>query len=229
MLRKIRLAAIAVSITALFAMAANAQATTGTVNLSGTISKFVEISSGGGVTLAGNSGGGITTDGTLGNTLAVVINLGELGPSNTATFVKATVPVRLRSNAAYTLAAVSTVTSSGVTTNKIGAADFGFGIANVSRTGIGVAAGTDVAGTTGDPTLGGAVNATTGRFEFAAGNSNLAAFATSTTALNGPMIMNAVPRANTNGLNANAIFAVKPQFYENGTTTASMTLTITAP
>ena len=63
---------------AAFAMAASAQSTTGTVTLSGTVSKYVEIASGGAVTLAGNSGGGVTTDGTSGNTLAVVINMGEL-------------------------------------------------------------------------------------------------------------------------------------------------------
>jgi hypothetical protein len=228
MFKKITMAALAVSLTALFAVAANAQ-TTGTVNLSGTISKFVEIQSGGGVTLTGNVGGGVTTDGTLGSALAVVVNMGELGPSNLATFVKASVPIRLRSNAAYSLAAISTVTSTGSTSNKIGAADFGFGLAPAARSGVGVAAGTDVNGTTGDPTLAGAVNALSGRWEFATGNSNLALFTASTTALSGPMIMNAVPRANTNGLNANAIFAVKPQFYENGTTTASMTLTVTAP
>jgi len=41
--------------------------------------------------------------------------------------------------------------------------------------------------------------------------------------------MNAVPRSNANALTANAIFAVKPQFYENGTVTATTTLTVTAP
>jgi hypothetical protein len=47
--------------------------------------------------------------------------------------------------------------------------------------------------------------------------------------LSGSFIMNAVPRSNTNGLTVPAMFAVKPQFYENGSTTASVTFTITAP
>jgi hypothetical protein len=95
------------------------QSTTGTVSMSATVSKFVEINSGGAVTLTGNSGGGVTTDGTVNNPLAVSINLGELGPTNTNNFVTATVPLKLRSNAGYVLSMTATVTSSGTTTNRI--------------------------------------------------------------------------------------------------------------
>lgn len=220
-------------ITALVVVAASAQNTTGTVTMSGTVSKYVELNSGGAVTLTGNSGGGgVTTDGTVNTLLAVVVNLGELGPSNTNSFVTANVPLKMRSNAAYVLSMSSTVTSTGTTSNKIGAADIGFGLGAVSRTGVGVnTTGTDTNSTSGNPTLAanGAVNATTGRFEFTTVRSNLGAFASSTTALNGSFIMNAVPRSNANGLTVPAIFAVKPQFYEIGTTTAVATFTITAP
>ena len=207
------------------------QSTTGTVSMSATVSKFVEINSGGSVTLAGNSGGGVTTDGVANSPLAVSINLGELGPSNTNSFVTASVPLKLRSNAAYVLSMNATVTSSGTSTSKIGAADVGFGLGTVSRTGLGVNAGSDTNATSGDPTLGanGSVNGTTGRYEFTAVRSNLSAFSSSTTALSGPIIMNAVPRSNANGLTVPAMFAVKPQFFENGTTTISVTFTVTAP
>ncbi len=228
----IKIAAFAAIVTATFVIAADAQTTTGTVNMSATVSKFVEINSGGAVTLAGNSGGGVTTDGTTNNPLAVVVNLGELGPSNTSSFVTANVPLKLRSNAAYVMSMIATVTSSGSTSNKIGAADVGFGLGSVSRTGVGVnTTGTDTNATSGDPTLvaNGAVNATTGRYEFTATRSNLSAFSSSTTALNGSYIMNAVPRSNTQGLTVPAMFAVKPQFYENGTTTVAVTFTVTAP
>ena len=214
------------------AVAANAQTTTGTVSMSATVSKFVEINSGGAVTLSGNSGGGITTNGTLNNPLAVVINLGELGPSNTNSFVTANVPLKIRSNAPYFMSMIATVSSTGSTANKIGAADIGFGLGAVSRTGVGVnTSGIDTNSTSGDPTLpaNGAVNATSGRFEFTATRSNLSAFTSSTTALNGAFIMNAVPRSNANGLTVPAIFAVKPQFYENGSTTVNVTFTVTAP
>lgn len=232
MFNKIRIAAFAATVAAVFTVSANAQTTTGTVSMSGTVSKFVEINSGGAVTLSGNSGGGVTTDGTLNSPLAVVINLGELGPSNTNGFVTANVPLKLRSNAAYVLSMAATVTSSGSTANKIGAADVGFGFGSISRSGVGVnTSGTDTDATSGDPTLvaNGGVNATTGRYEFTATRSNLSAFSSSTTALSGPFIMNAVPRSNANGLTVPAIFAVKPQFFENGSTTVAVTFTVTAP
>ena len=232
MFKSIKIAAIAACFTAFFAIAADAQTTTGTVSMSATVSKFVEINSGGAVTLSGNSGGGVTTDGTLNSPLAVVINLGEVGPSNTNSFVTANVPLKLRSNAAYVMSTIATVTSTGSTANKITSADVGFGLGTVTRSGTGVnTAGADTNSTAGDPTLAanGSVNATSGRYEFTAVRSNLSAFASSTTALNGAFIMNAVPRTNTNGLTVPAIFAIKPQFYENGTTTVSVTFTVTAP
>ncbi|MEJ7615932.1 MAG: hypothetical protein WKF30_02905 [Pyrinomonadaceae bacterium] len=211
---------------------ASAQSTTGTVTMSATVSKFVELNSGGAITLSGNSGGGVTTDGTVNNPLAAVVNLGELGPSNTNSFVTANVPLKIRSNAAYVLSVNATVTSTGTTTNKISAVDVGFGLGVVTRTGTGVnTTGTDTNATSGDPTLvaNGSINATSGRYEFTATRSNLSAFSTSTTALNGTYIMNAVPRSNGNGLTVPAIFAVKPQFFENGSTTVSVTFTVTAP
>ncbi len=208
------------------------QTTTGTVNMSATVSKFVEINSGGAVTLSGNSGGGITTNGTLNNPLAVVVNLGELGPSNTSSFVTASVPLKIRSNAAYVLSMAATVTSSGTTANRITSADIGFGLGTIARSGVGVnTTGTDTNATSGDPTLvtNGSVNGTTGRYNFTATRSNLSAFASSTTALSGAFIMNAVPRSNANGLTVPAIFAVKPQFFEPGSTTATVTFTVSAP
>ena len=214
------------------AVTCSAQSTSGTVSLSATVSKFVEINSGGAVTLTGNSGGGVTTDGVVNTPLAVAINLGELGPSNTNSFVSAQVPLKLRSNAGYVLSMSATVTSSGTTTNRIGAADVGFGLGTITRSGTGVnTTGTDTNATSGDPTLAanGSVNATSGRYEFTAVRSNLSAFSSATTALSGSFIMNAVPRSNGNGLTVPAFFAVKPQFFENGTTTISVTFTVTAP
>jgi hypothetical protein len=162
----------------------------------------------------------------------VSINLGELGPTNTNNFVMATVPLKLRSNAGYVLSMTATVTSSGSTSNRIGAADVGFGLGTVMRSGTGVnGTGTDTNATSGDPTMAanGSVNATSGRYEFTAVRSNLNAFSSATTALNGSFIMNAVPRSNGNGLTVPAFFAIKPQFFENGTTTTSVTFTVTAP
>jgi hypothetical protein len=230
--KRIARAILTAALCVLFSSFGFAQQTTGSVTMSATVSKFVEINSGGAVTLSGNSGGGVTTDGTANNPLAAVVNLGELGPSNTNSFVTATVPLKIRSNAAYVLSMNATVSGSGTTSNKITASDVGFGLGAVSRTGTGInTSGTDTNATAGDPTLpaNGSVNATSGRYEFTAAKSNLSAFSSATTALNGSYIMNAVPRSNTNGLTVPAIFAVKPQFYENGTTTVSVTFTVSAP
>lgn len=211
---------------------ASAQTTSGTVTVNGTVSKFVELTSGGAASVAGNSGGAVTTNGTLNNPLAVVVNLGELGPSNDSSFVTATVPLKLRSNAPYVLSMSATVNSSGSTAQKIGAGDIGFGLGAVTRSGLGVYThGVDTNATSGDPTLAanGAVNATSGRFEFTAAKADLAYFSTSASVLSGDRIMNAVPLSNTNGLTVPAIFAVKPQFFEAGTTTATVTFTVAAP
>ncbi|HLM00800.1 MAG TPA: hypothetical protein VK400_07070 [Pyrinomonadaceae bacterium] len=223
---------IAAFITLAAADAAFAQQTTGTVTMSATVSKFIELNSGGAVTMNGNSGGGVSTDGTTNSPLAVSVNLGELGPANTNSFVTATVPLKIRSNAAYVLSMTATVTSTGTTANKISASDIGFGLGTVTRAGTGVnTSGTDTNATSGDPTLGanGSVNATTGRYEFTAARSNLSAFSSATTALSGAYVMNAVPRSNTNGLTVPAIFAIKPQFFEEGSTTISTTFTVSAP
>src|ERR1051326_8442597 len=214
------------------AVTCSAQSTTGTISMSATVSKFVEINSGGAVTLTGNSGGGVTTDGVVNSPLAVSINLGELGPTNTNSFVSAQVPLKLRSNASYVLSMSATVTSSGSTSNKIGAADVGFGLGTITRSGTGVnTGGSDTNATSGDPTLpaNGSINGASGRYEFTAVRSNLSAFSSATTALSGPFIMNAVPRSNANGLTVPAYFAIKPQFFENGTTSISVTFTVTAP
>ena len=226
----------ATGITLLLALAVVAAAqtnTSGTVSMSGTVSKFVELNSGGAVTLTGNSGGGVTTDGVADNALAVVVNLGELGPANTNSFVKASVPLKIRSNTNYVLSMSATVTSSATSASRITASDIGFGLGSFARSSaVGVhTTGVDTDNTSGDPTnaANGAVNATSGRFEYTAARSHLGAFSSSTTVLSGPRVLNAVPRDNTNGLTVPAVFSVKPQFYEEGTLTAVATFTIAAP
>jgi hypothetical protein len=240
MLNSIKRVAQIISLALLLAMTAavaSAQINTGgTVNMSGTVSKFVELNSGGAVTLTGNSGGGVSADGVDGQLLNVNIGLGELGPSNASSFVKASVPLKLRSNTNYVLSMSAVVNSPGSSSSKITAADIGFGLGTFNRpssgaTSIGVASGSDTDNTAGDPTAVsvGAVNASTGRYEYTAVRSNLGAFSSSTTVAFGPRILNAVPRTNLNGMTVPAIFAVKPQFYEDGITTVTASFTIAAP
>src|SRR5678816_2923136 len=176
------------------AVMASAQ-TTGSVTMNATVSNFVELTSGGAVTLTGNSGGSIITDGTANSPLAVVVNLGELGPSNTNSFVKLSVPVRLRSNVAYQLNMVSTVAGAGATAFSLKDTDVGFGLTPAARP-ANLAAGVDTNATPGDPTVGGSTDAN-GRWVFAGANSTLGAYAVSGAVLNGPRINKAVA-ANSN-------------------------------
>lgn len=224
------------------AVLANAQtADSGSVSLQGTVSGYVEVRAGGAATLANNSGGGITNNKAKGDRLnnptTMVIDFGEVGPSNTNSFVTATVPLRLRSNVSYTLKATAAAITYGSGTpdsSSVTLADIGFGIITATRdSGGGVAAGTDTIAATanGDPTLGsnGAVDGVTGRYTYNAAHS-LANYTTSTTVLTGPRIMNAmVPAGNTNGLVVTSMFAIKPQFFTPGSFSTSVTFTISNP
>lgn len=218
---------------------ANAQTTdSGSVTLQGSVSGYVEVRAGGAATLANNSGGGITNNKVKGDKLntptTMVIDFGEVGPSNTNSFVTATVPLRLRSNVSYTLKTSASAITGVTDTSSVTLADIGFGITTATRdSGGGVAAGADTiaAAASGDPTLGanGAVDGVTGRYTYNAGHS-LANYTTSTTVLTGPRVMNAmVPGGNTNGLVVTSIIAIKPQFFTPGSFSTSVTFTISNP
>ena len=193
------------------AAVAHAQ-TTGSVTMTATVSNFVELTSGGAVTLTGNSGGSVITDGTANSPLAVVVNMGELGPSNTNSFVKLSVPLRLRSNVAYQLNMVSSVAGAGATSFSLKDTDVGFGLTPAARA-ANLAPGADTNSTPGDPTVGGSTDAN-GRWVFAGANSTLGAFAVSGSVLNGPRINQAVSANSATNLTVPAIFAIKPQFFD---------------
>jgi hypothetical protein len=206
------LSTLAIS-TLLFLSAATSYAqTTGSVTMNATVSNFVELTSGGAVTLTGNSGGSVITDGTANSPLAVVVNLGELGPSNNNSFVKLSVPVRLRSNVAYQLNMVSSVAGAGATSFSLKDTDVGFGVTPAARP-ANLAAGVDTNATPGDPTVGGSTDAN-GRWVYAGANSTLGAYAVSGAVLSGPRINQAVSSNSNTSLTFPAIFAVKPQFYD---------------
>jgi hypothetical protein len=202
------------AITALLMMSAVASfgQTTGSVTMTATVSNFVELTSGGAVTLTGNSGGSIITDGTANSPLAVVVNLGELGPSNTNSFVKLSVPLRLRSNVAYQLNMVTSVAGAGATSFSLKDTDVGFGLTPAGRP-ANLAAGVDTNATPGDPTVGGSTDAN-GRWVFSGANSTLGAYAVSGAVLSGPRINQAVAANSATNLSVPAVFAIKPQFFD---------------
>jgi hypothetical protein len=186
--------------------------TTGSVTMTATVSNFVELTSGGAVTLTGNSGGSVITDGTANSPLAVVVDLGEVGPSNTNSFVKLSVPLSLRSNVAYQLNMVSSVAGAGATSFSLKDTDVGFGLTPAARP-ANLAAGVDTNATPGDPTVGGSTDVN-GRWVFSGANSTLGAYAISGAVLNGPRINKAVAANSATNLTFPAIFAVKPQFFD---------------
>ena len=241
-IRRIARAALLTASVALFASSASAQQTTdtGSVTLQGSVSGYVEIRAGGAATLVNNSGGGITNNKTKGQSLnnptTLTIDFGDVGPSNTASFVIATVPLRLRSNVSYTLkmsAAPITYGSGTPDADSVTLADIGFGVISAIRdTTGGVASGTDTiaAAASGDPAspANGSINAA-GRYVYNAGHS-LSSYTTISTILSGPRIMNAVvPVGNTNGLVVNTVFALKPQFFTPGSFSTTVTFTISNP
>jgi hypothetical protein len=202
------------AITALLALSAavtNAQ-TTGSVTMTATVSNFVELTSGGAVTLTGNLGGSVITDGTANSPLAVVVDMGELGPANSNSFVKLSVPLRLRSNVAYQLNMVGTVAGAGATSFSLKDTDVGFGLTPAARP-ANLATGTDTNATPGDPTIGGSTDVN-GRWVFAGANSTIGAYAVSGAVLNGPRINKAVSANSNTNLTFPAIFAIKPQFFD---------------
>src|SRR5437867_79658 len=135
-----RAAMMAVFVTA-FAVAAFAQTSdSGTITLQGTVSGYVEVRAGGPATLVNNSGGGITNNKIKGDRLnsptTMTIDFGEVGPTNTASFVYADVPLRFRSNVSYTtkLSASSIVYGGGPSdASSVTLADIGFGVMSAVR------------------------------------------------------------------------------------------------
>jgi len=204
----------ALAITTLLTMSAalTYAQTTGSVTMTATVSNFVELTSGGAVSLNGNSGGSVITDGTVNSPLAVVVNLGELGPSNTNSFVTLSVPLKLRSNVGYQLNMVSSVAGAGATSFSLKDTDVGFGLTPSARP-ANLAAGADTNATPGDPTVGGSTDVN-GRWVYAGANSTLGAYAVSGQVLTGPRVNKATPANSNVGLTVPAIFTVKPQFFD---------------
>jgi hypothetical protein len=228
MVESIKRVVTSVGLAALLAMTAavaSAQQTTGSVTMSGSVSNYVELNSGGAVTLSGNSGGSVITDGTVNSPLAVVVDMGELGPSNSTSFVKLSVPLKLRSNVAYQLKMSGSVTGAGSTSYSLAGTDVGFGL-DLSARPANLATGTDTNDTPGDPAIGGSTDAN-GRWVFAGSNSTLGAFSSSAEVLTGPRINKAVSASSNIGLVVPAIFAIKPQFFDPAaaiTITANFTI-----
>lgn len=198
-------------------------------SLGNLFAQALDISSGGAPTITGSSGGSVTGSSSVLNDLVVTIDFGQLSPINTNNIVKVTVPITVRSNQPYKVA----VTYSGSTNANAQAvqkSDIGFGLANWRAMGSNSRICVNSPHIfyppfNNDPSANVTI-APNGRAQYP---SDLSDVTTATTILSGPRLSNGGgARATNDGYLFDAIFAITPQFYAAGTTSATLTFTISA-
>ena len=193
-----------------------------------TFAQALDISSGGLPTITGAVNGSVTGNANVTGDLVVTINFGEVSPLNTNSVVKVVVPIALRSNQPYQVA----VSMSGLTNanaEALQASDVGFGIQNVRLLG---GAGKICSQSThivqspfgNDP----AFSATIGSNGRVAYPSSLASLLGSTVILSGPELSknNSSKRQQSDGWVFDAVFALTPQFFVSGVSSATLVFTI---
>lgn len=198
--------------------------------LGNVFAQALDISSGGAPTITGTTGGSVTGSSSVTTNLTVTINFGEISPSNTNSIIKVIVPIAVRSNQAYKV----TATYSGATNANAQAlqkSDIGFGMNNWRAMG----SNSRVCNNSShiiyspfgnDPASNVSINPANGRVRY---TSDLADVTTNTTILSGPRLSNGGnARATNDGYIFDAIFTITPQFYATGTTSATITFTISA-
>ena len=187
-----------------------------------------DISSGGLPTITGSRGGSVTGSSVTTNDLNVTVNWGEISPANTNGIVTVTVPIAIRSLAAYQIGVAVT---GGTNANPQGLqkSDIGFGLKRsfqqMGANSQNCTKSTDVfnPAITADPTVGTSIDAA-GRVKYV---SSLNTITGSTVILNGPQLsIGSAGRRTDNGWIITVVFAVTPQFYASGITTTTVTFTI---
>lgn len=189
-----------------------------------------DISSGGAPTITGAVGGSVTGSSNVASDLVVTIDFGQLSPINTNNIVKVTVPIGIRSNAAYKVTATVTGTIN-ANLQAVQRTDVGFGENNLTAMGN----RSEVCNNSShifytpfnnDPATSVTINGTTGRAEYPSTLNNIGV---ATTILSGPRLtQGSMNRASNNGYIFDTIFVITPQFYAAGTTSMTVTFTISA-
>jgi hypothetical protein len=194
------------------------------------VAQTFDISSGGTPTITGALGGSATGSSSVTTNLAVTINFGEVSPANTNSIVKVTVPIAIRSSAGYRVRVTAT-SSTGASTQAVQRTDIGFGVRNIRSMGARAQVCTTGVHTiaspfNNDPETSVTINAA-GRATYPSTLNNVG---TDTLILSGPRLSaNLSPvRQTNNGYIFDAIFAITPQFFASGATTATLTFTISA-
>ena len=200
------------------------------LSLGNVFAQALDISSGGAPTITGAVGGSVTGSSSVLNNLAVTINFGEISPSNTNSIVKVVVPIAVRSNQAYKVQATY---SGAINANAqaLQKSDIGFGLNNWRAMGSNSRVCSNsrhifYSPFSNDPATTVSINPANGRVRY---TSDLADVTTNTTILSGPRLSNGNNNRQTNdGYIFDAIFTITPQFYATGTTSATITFTISA-
>ena len=190
----------------------------------------LDISSGGQPTITGAVNGSVIGNANVTSDLVVTVNFGEVSPLNTNSIVKVIVPIALRSNQPYQVA-VSMSGLSNANSEALQPSDIGFGIQNIRVLG---GAGKICTQSThvirspfnNDPATSATVG-TNGRVSYPSSLGNLSG---STILLSGPQLSknNSSIRQQSDGYVFDAIFALTPQFFVAGVSSATLIFTISA-
>ena len=193
-----------------------------------TFAQALDISSGGLPTITGTVNGSVTGNASVTGDLLVTINFGEVSPLNPNAIVKVVVPIALRSNQPYQVA-VSMSGLSNANPEALQASDVGFGLQNPRLLG---GAGRICNQSThiiqspfnNDPAISGTISGS-GRVAYP---SSLASLSGSTVILTGPELSknNSSKRQQSDGWIFDAVFAVTPQFFVAGVSSATLIFTI---
>jgi hypothetical protein len=193
-----------------------------------TSAQALDISSGGLPTITGAVNGSVTGSSSVTTDLVVTINFGEVSPLNTNSIVKVVVPIAIRSNQPYQVA-VSTTGPTNANAQGLQASDVGLGLQNMRLLG---GAGQTCNQSThiirspfnNDP----ATSATVGGNGRVAYPSSLGSLSGSTVILSGPELSknNSSKRQQSDGYVFDAIFAITPQFFVSGVSSATLIFSI---
>jgi hypothetical protein len=188
----------------------------------------LDISSGGLPRITGSVNGSVTGAANVTGDLVVTINFGEVSPLNTNSVVKVLVPIALRSNQPYQVS----VSMSGLTnanSEALQGSDVGFGVQNPRLLG---GAGQICNQSShiirspfnNDPALSATISGS-GRVSYP---STLASLSGPTVILSGPELSknNSSKRQQSDGWIFDAVFALTPQFFVSGVSSATLIFTI---
>lgn len=188
-----------------------------------------DLSGGGAPTITGAQGGTVTGSSGMTQDLVVTINFGEVSPVNANNIVKVVVPIAIRSTAPYQVA-VSMASAFNSNPQAVQASDIGFGARNMRQMGNKAQDCTVQhlfhSPFNNDPSATVTLDVN-GRASYPSSLANVVA---STVILSGPKLTkgSVTKHEADNGYIFDAIFTIKPQYYVNGTFSATITFTISA-